>query len=571
MEALSVLEKTKLSQFYRYHDATKHTVEKLHSYGHRLDWASQPNPFLHYHGARLIDLAHEFEVSERNFFETVATLAEISSNGLVETDSITSTSLEFGLKFISNLLFYSMAISAWKQVVGTNNRWALRGNASSGNLHPTDTYIITRQSVEKLPSGLYHYRVDEHRLEERISGDLISPICEVLGIGGAPPSVVVALTSIFFRESWKYRDRGFRYCQHDLGHALAAIMLSAAALGWRSRIVTLFPDDWLKEELKLSEEEVPQALILLDEADAKKPMTAGAATSERKIFPASPSNLSSKIINYPSIDAVYEATKYTRSDCREAHERLISDCLKSFDRPGEIVASTDPFPIRVDLTKIGAECLHASVHKTIRKRRSAVDMDGVTGMEKAHLEYILRSATLGFDADFQSADSVLNGVWQNPSSLHFVQLYIYVHRVTGLQPGLYFFDRSSSLLVPLLLEDQKEIAMSTSCFQEIAADGAFSVSMIADFVRGYQLYRDRAYKLVHYEAGYIGQMLYLAACALGWDATGIGCFIDDAINNYLALSDGHEVIYNFTFGRAVHDPRLTTLKSYDFDYPGFAD
>ncbi|MBX9667515.1 MAG: SagB/ThcOx family dehydrogenase [Candidatus Obscuribacterales bacterium] len=571
MEALSVPEKLKRSQFYRYHDATKHTVERLRSHNHRLDWASQPNPFLHYEGARLIDLPHDFVVSESNFFETVARLAGYSSNETAQSDGSTKASLDFGLKFISNLLFYSMAVSAWKQVVGTNHRWALRGNASSGNLHPTDTYIITGRTVENLPAGLYHYRVDEHKLEERISGDLNTSILETLGMDCAPPLVMVALTSIFFRESWKYRDRGFRYCQHDLGHALAAIMLSAAALGWKAEVVTLFPDDWLKEVLQLSGDEVPQALILLSEVDEARRSDEFETSSERRILPSTPSSLSSKIIDYPSIAAVYQATKYSESDYREVKNELWLSNSHGHRPPGKIVAATDPYPIDFDLTAIGAECLYESVHKTIRKRRSAVDMDGKTGMEKAHVEYILRTATLGFNADFQSADSVVSGVWKSSSELHLVDLYIYVHRVSGLPRGLYFFDRAESSLVPLLLQDQREIAMSTSCFQEIASDGAFSVSMIADFVRGYQLFRDRAYKLVHYEAGYIGQMLYLAACTLGYDATGIGCFIDDAINNYLALNEGHEVIYNFTFGKAVHDPRLTTFKSYDFEYPDFVD
>jgi nitroreductase len=44
---------------------------------------------------------------------------------------------------------------------------------------------------------------------------------------------LVALTSIFWRQAWKYGERAFRYCQHDVGHALAALSFSANLLGWK--------------------------------------------------------------------------------------------------------------------------------------------------------------------------------------------------------------------------------------------------------------------------------------------------------------------------------------------------
>ncbi len=46
--------------------------------------------------------------------------------------------------------------------------------------------------------------------------------------------MLVALTSIHWREAWKYGERAFRYCQHDLGHAIGAIGCAAALVGWRA-------------------------------------------------------------------------------------------------------------------------------------------------------------------------------------------------------------------------------------------------------------------------------------------------------------------------------------------------
>ena len=51
-----------------------------------------------------------------------------------------------------------------------------------------------------------------------------------------PGSVLVGLTSIHWRESWKYGERAFRYCQHDVGHAMGAVAVAAAGLGWEARL-----------------------------------------------------------------------------------------------------------------------------------------------------------------------------------------------------------------------------------------------------------------------------------------------------------------------------------------------
>ncbi len=553
----------KSTVFYQYHKRTKHTVEKLRSSGYRLDWDSQPNPFLHFEGASVVELSHDFEVSPLDYFQTMVAMSNDWSGEISERKSMTSVS-----KFVSNLLFGGMAISAWKQIVGTDHRWALRVNASSGNLHPTDTTVLVRDDVEGLAAGLYHYRVDEHRLEKRASGDLVTPLTHFLAIEDQPPPVMLCLSSTFFREAWKYRDRAFRYCQHDLGHALAALSLSAAALGWTSKTVALFPDDQIGRFLGMEDLlEKPMALMLLSPIGQPlrhvgprrmfKP-DRGVKLPVASQFHGHPNKLTSHMIEYDSIDNVYSATKYDADEFRVTRPDLIA-----VELPGPIVACAEPVTVGNDLGLASEACLQSSVHQTIRERRSAVDMDGKSGMDLAHLEFILRAATLGFAADFQGVDLAGAGEWRS-SKDHLVHLYLYVHRVDGLKSGLYFFNRFEGKLIPLLLKDQREMAMSTSCFQDIACDGAFSISMIADFKTGFKLYGERCYRLVHYEAGFIGQMLYLASHALGHDATGIGCFIDDAINNYLGLDEGKEVIYNFTVGKAVLDPRLTTLPSYSF-------
>src|SRR6202011_4655004 len=55
-------------------------------------------------------------------------------------------------------------------------------------------------------------------------------------------SFLVGLSSIHWREAWKYGERAFRYCQHDVGHALAAVRYAAAALGWSAGLLDTCSD-----------------------------------------------------------------------------------------------------------------------------------------------------------------------------------------------------------------------------------------------------------------------------------------------------------------------------------------
>lgn len=47
----------------------------------------------------------------------------------------------------------------------------------------------------------------------------------------------MGLSSVYWREAWKYGERAFRYCQHDAGHAIGALRIAAAALGWSARVL----------------------------------------------------------------------------------------------------------------------------------------------------------------------------------------------------------------------------------------------------------------------------------------------------------------------------------------------
>lgn len=169
-----------------------------------------------------------------------------------------------------------------------------------------------------------------------------------------------------------------------------------------------------------------------------------------------------------------------------------------------------------------------------------------------------------------------------------IHLALFVHRVDGLPPGLYFLLRNvcekdelrvamrgsfawkkpdycpDALELYLLAQgDVHKTAMQISCFQEIAGDGCFSAAMIAAFESPLNRYGSWFYPRLFRECGLIGQVLYLEAEAAGLRGTGIGCFFDDPTHEVLGLKGrSYQDLYHFTVGGPIEDQRLTTLPPY---------
>ena len=116
-----------LDKIFRYHRSSKHGYHSFAPGPGYLDWDSQPNPFRRYEGAEVIPLK-KFSLTEKPFFSEA-----------LQSSTIPVSPLYF--ESISQLFFDSLAISAWKSFQGS--KWALRVNPSSGNLHPTEGYLIS--------------------------------------------------------------------------------------------------------------------------------------------------------------------------------------------------------------------------------------------------------------------------------------------------------------------------------------------------------------------------------------------------------------------------------------------
>lgn len=518
-----------MRSIHEYHERSKHRLDRYAPGPGQLDWANQPDPFRTYAGTPRIELPLLADKLSTRFNDVRRGTWPAPAH--LDRDTV------------AILLELSLGLSAWKSFGGTS--WALRCNPSSGNLHPTEGYVLSA-GMPGLAAGVYHYLSRDHALEQRarFAG-------RAQGAGG----FFVGLSTIYWREAWKYGMRAFRYCQHDCGHAIAAVAYAAAALGWRARVLTEPGDDDIARLLGLdrdgdyaqAEREAPECLMWIGEGEppafetfAQEPEWSGCANA-----------LSTEHRQWLDIDRVHAAARKPVTKCNDA-------------------MSVAQYPA------LAAPRLDLDAAAIFRQRRSAVEFDGVTRIDAASFCNML-------DATLPRAGAPPWLAWSASSTVH---LALFVHRVDGIEPGLYAFVRDPCALSPLraamradwlwkqagpehlplymlIPYDLRQHARLVSCHQDIAADGCFALGMLADF-RGLEAepwrYRER-----YWECGLIGQTLYLEAEADGVRATGIGCFFDDEMHALLGIEgDAWQSLYHFTVGGAVEDTRLTTSPPYSF-------
>jgi nitroreductase len=490
-----------------YHDATKHHFHRFaRSLGY-LDWASQPSPFRSFSGAREIPLWPRPDAPRSD---------------------------------VGDLLRHSLGLSAWKR--GGASRWSLRVNPSSGNLHPTEAYVVTRE-------GVYHYAPDRHVLEERC----VLPPTSGFRFGAS--DFLIVLTSIHWREAWKYGERAFRYCQHDIGHAIAAIAFGASLLGRRMQLLAGWPhadvaaltgvdrdDDFFE-----AEREEPQCVLAVFGVDREQTAIdrlALVGAARAGVWSGKASQLSEEHVEWTFIDEVAAATRWTGQSGPDGPARPA--------RPA--------YPAQLLL-----------------QRRSALALDGRSTIAADRFLAML-ARTIPDDGSPWNAIA-----WD--ARIH---LAIFVHRVDGIAPGLYMLVRLPSAidrlraacgrdfswarvteslpLFELARGDARRLAERLSCDQAIAADGFFSLAMIADFDRSLNESGPASYRHLFWESGLIGQVLYVEAEAAGARATGIGCFYDDPVHDVLGFTgQAFQSVYHFTIGGALEDPRLTTEPGYPWE------
>jgi SagB-type dehydrogenase family enzyme len=568
-----------------YHQRTKHQLQRFAAGPDTLDWDAQPDPFRQWAGSPLTMLP------------LVADTLAVPWSDLAVPQLVAPQPMSH--RTLAALLELSFGLTAWKQF--GPDRWALRANPSSGNLHPTEAYVLSR-GVSGLGDGLYHYAPREHALALRAQAASLAVSAGTVDAPQRDAQLWVGLSSIQWREAWKYGERAFRYCQLDVGHAVAAVRYAAAVLGWQARVVPGLSHAQVASLLGLdrqadfgaAEREEPELLIEIGPRLSMASVSPAPWGSDA-VWHGQASRLDRHpMYRWPVIDEVARATQAmvvenaAETSAASAGTRPV-DFLAGGEQEQEgecrslssvaLVAAPTGSGLGLGSGAMG----HLSprgdepASTVIRGRRSAQHFD--------------RRATMSAQAFYRIAQALMPeaglpwDAWPHVPSVHAV---IFAHRVDGLTPGAYVLPRSehggavlraalqvgqqwqavpsapSSLPLQCLVEHPAMAGTlrTLSCHQAIASDACFAVSLLAEFDSTIDTDPSQ-YRDLYQEAGLIGQVLYLQAEAEGMRGTGIGCYFDDAVHELLGLTDQRmQVLYHFTVGVPTVDTRISTEPAY---------
>ena len=510
---------------YTYHNETKHSqLRYAKSLGY-MDWATQPNPYRSYSESQKTELPLSFENKSLEYSQIFTQKQE---------ERVVAP---LCLESVSQFFQFSLGLAAIKEF--GDQSWALRCNASSGNLQPSEAYIISKD-IQGIEDGLHHYAPHEHQLE------LLSPVTSDLDL--PHNSFLVSLSSIVWREAWKYGERSWRYTQLDCGHALKALEISALILGWKIEVIST-------KDTEL------QSLIGFDQTHRYVP-------EEREL---------SDMLLLVTLDDTVQTTDININTLRNSLEDTYAgkanqlslnwhkwDILEKIE---DATLSDDMKVFKNDIYEENPTRKISGLAKDIVLNRRSAQMMNKDDCTITKNEF----------------ETILGSIKSNNSPIHLV---IFVHSVEEIDQGLYILIRNDAHKVELksLLRevflwervdtdagelyklkngDMKYISQTISCSQEIASNGSFTLGMLAQFSEQIKEFGASRYKELYWECGAIGQQLYLETTSLNLSATGIGCFLDDILHELIGLkANQYQTLYHFTVGRGLVDERLSTLKPY---------
>lgn len=556
-----------------YHVRTKHHFNRYaRSLGY-LDWANQPNPFRRFDGTQLVRLP----LLKADEEPRSPSYDAIYQPGSVPVQPLTN-------RTVSRFFELALGLSAWKKA--GESEWALRNNPSSGNLHPTEGYVLlpSAEGLDLKP-GLYHYAAREHGVELRAdcSPAAISRLLAPFPSG----AFLFGLTSVHWREAWKYGERAFRYCNHDVGHAIGSARIAAATLGWKMALLDGADQNQTARVLGTHrvddfsgvEPEHPDCLAVIWPVEAEA--RASSSSRENQNLPL--------FLEEAAVTGVAVGPWHGKANELSREHGVHWDVIDQVAEASWKTSLEHPIVSLAGTPIVPPETLHASrttddAAAIIRQRRSAVSFDGRTSISAATFFHILQRVMPRVERPQLQRPMPWDVLPWDPA----IHLMLFVHRVEGLEAGLYMLARDPKKL-PLLQQSMnpelewtsapgcpedlplfwllqgnaQRLATQVSCQQGIAGDSAFSLGMLAEFEGRLRQGGAWWYPRLFWETGLLGQVLYLEAEAGGVRGTGIGCFFDDPVHEVVGIKDlSIQSLYHFTIGGPVDDQRLMTLPPY---------
>ena len=482
-----------------YHEATKHSVESVRSGAHMLDYTTMPRPWKLY----------ETPLPETPLPSQLARTGVSADEALLGVGPLAGEA-ELTKANLASVLQLSAGIT--KRLRAGGGYMYFRAAACTGALYHIELYVIAGPLAD-LSAGVYHYGAHDNTLRLVRDGDFRAVAMQAAGLG-SPPAAVVACTSTFWRNSWKYGSRTYRHSFWDCGTILANSAAAARANGLRADVVTRYADDVINDLIDV--DGITEASVALLPLGVRRDVPPAGAPARTDI-PVVP--LSRKSIDYPLIRETHTAT-------------VLGGPMPVRPAPRPAEASAPPGGSVVSLRE--RERITRTLEDVIVSRGSSRRF-ATDPIPFSALATMIDAAARPTELDGTSAHEGLNDV------------YVIANAVGGLEQGIYRYRPSLGALEMVKGPETRALAQHLALDQPLGGDASADLYFIADMPAVLGRLGARGYRTAHLDASIRAGRVYLAAYALGLGATGL-TFYDDEVVEALGAGPGSAVTFLVAVG-----------------------
>lgn len=415
--------------YNKYHENTKHSYNSIRLNPNRVDWNNPPDKFKFYPSTfKRISLGIEDEYSD--------------------------------------FLYLIAGITAKKTY--PNMEYYLRVNPSAGALYPNELYFQAR-NVQGLEDGIYHFEVGSSSIVLLEKIDVNSAIETNMNLQYCYDGFIFFISSIYFRSSWKYKNRAFRYCLLDAGHIIGSIEASCYIYDYEFEVLNDFDKKSLNSLFNFDEKEFFTSAVICKKESYK--------INKKKIE-----------LNLPTTDGSY-------------------------------FNNENPFYVRNNLILEAYNDSSAITNKKIESKRAIFNykkeyLKEVILKRRSIREFTKKSITRD---DFETIYNLLMQKVTSDCEEEIIIFFI-INRVDGMENGLY---KNNELLK---LGDFSFKAGYLCLEQDLGSSSAVTFFITSKGIN---------YQVLYQKAGLIGHRLYLAANYLNIGCSGIGAYYDDEVCEFI--------------------------------------
>lgn len=513
---------------WRFHDATKYvwlgdesgvrrfgmgTSPDVESPIWEQDWSLEPFPFKIYETVPRVAIPRELPPSPLPALEAIArTGAENEGEAFADR----ATLARIGL--LSNGLL-------GRQFERRGAAREFRTAGATGARYHLEVYFVCAD-LPDLPAGIYHYAAHDHSLGRLREGDYRAALAAAAGeepaLARAP--VVLAMTSTFWRNAWRYKARAYRHAFWDAGTAFANVLAVAAACGLPAKLVLGYADGPMNALLGVDgRDEATVALCAIGQAQRPAQPAPDAPPLALPTRPVSP-----RQVEFPHIQLLHGASELASG--ADAASWRGDPLRRTPAEPGGTVIPLHP---------MAAEQLaRTSIEELIFSRRSTRHYAGDVPIPFDAFSSVLELSSRGAAADCLD---------QGAPSLH--DLYLIVNNVDGLAPGVYLHHRHLQAVELLKEGDFRHVAQRLAVGQAYAADAHVNCYYLTALGPVLERYGNRGYRLAQLECSLYAGKLHLATHGVGLRAVGSTSLDDEVTGFFSPHAAGKSYMFVTVFGR----------------------